>query len=75
MKNILDELDLKKEEKLFRRVLKVHGLLKCNSEEEYINALQYILDRGIAYKINDYISDTTDAYLKAEKIHYSQKVD
>ena len=75
MQNILDKLDLKKEKRLFREILKVHGLLKCKREEEYISALQYILDRGIAYKINDYISDTTDVYLKAEKIHYSQKVD
>ena len=75
MQNILDKLDLKKEKRLFREILKVHGLLKCKREEEYIIALQYILDRGIAYKINDYISDTTDVYLKAEKIHYSQKFD
>ena len=55
MQNILDKLDLKKEKRLFREILKVHGLLKCKREEEYISALQYILDRGVSYKINDYV--------------------
>ena len=70
MQNILNKLDLKKEKRLFREILKVHGLLKCKREEEYISALQYILDRGFAYKINDYVSEATDIYLKEEKISY-----
>ena len=73
MQNILDKLDLKKEKRLFREILKVHGLLKCKREEEYISALQYILDRGVSYKINDYVSNATDFYLKSRKISYPQK--
>ena len=73
MQNILDKLDLKKEKRLFREILKLHGLLKCKREEEYISALQYILDRGVSYKINDYVSNATDVYLKSKKISYPQK--
>ena len=73
MENILDKLDLKKEKSLFREILKVHGLLKCKSEIEYISSLQYILDRGVSYKINDYVSNATDVYLKEKKISYPQK--
>ena len=67
MQNILDKLDLKKEKRLVREILKVHGLLKCLSEIEYISSLQYILDRGVSYKINDYVSNATDVYLKEKK--------
>ena len=74
MQNILDKLDLKKEKRLFREILKVHGLLKCKREEEYISALQYILDRGVSYKINDYVSNATDVYLKSKKISYPKKI-
>ena len=74
MQNILDKLDLKKEKRLFREILKVYGLLKCKREEEYISALQYILDRGVSYKINDYVSNATDVYLKEKKIEYNQEI-
>lgn len=73
-RNILDTMDTKKEEDLFRQILKIHGLLKCKSEDEYIEALQFILDRGLSYDINDYVSDVTNVYLRANKIKMPKNI-
>ncbi len=56
------------DEVLFKVVMKVHGLIPVKEEQEYIDALQYLLDRGMSYDLNDFVTDVTNLYLKENRL-------
>jgi len=57
------------EEKLYKVIMKVHGLIPCEEEEEYIEALQYLLDNNISFDASEFINDILNMYLAEKKIH------
>tara|TARA_B100001142_G_C14109191_1_gene568431 strand:- start:336 stop:536 length:201 start_codon:yes stop_codon:yes gene_type:complete len=59
------------EEKLYKVIMKVHGLIPCKEEEEYIEALQYLLDNNLAFDISEFVNDITNMYLAEKKLHIS----
>ena len=54
--------------KLFTVVMKIHGLIPVKEEQEYIDALQYLLDRGLSYDMNEFVTDVTNLYLKENRL-------
>ena len=57
------------EEKLFKIIMKVHGLIPCEEEEEYIEALQCLLDYNIGFDTSEFMNDILNMYLAEKKIH------
>ena len=55
-------------DRLYEVVMKIHGLIPVKEEQEYIDALQYLLDRGMSYDLNDFVSDVTNVYLKDHRL-------
>lgn len=55
-------------DKLYEVVMKIHGLIPVKEEQEYIDALQYLLDRGMSYDLNEFVTDVTNVYLKDNRL-------
>ena len=61
------------EENLYKVIMKIHGLIQCEEEQEYIDALQYLLDHNLAFGISEFVSDITNMYLAEKKLYISPK--
>ncbi len=54
-------------------VLIVEGVEEVKTEEEYTDALQYLIDNGLAWSLQGFFGRTATQFIDAGLCHHKQK--